>query len=54
MLTDIHTLYLEGHCDMYTDVLPYSGLFSWDANFHYFHGGGEGHEIFNPQMFPLT
>ena len=30
--------------------LPYSGLFSWGANFHYFRGQLTSHEIFHPRI----
>ena len=31
--------------------LPYSGLFSWGANFRYFRDSSTSHEIFHPQKF---
>ena len=30
--------------------LPYSGLFSWGANFRYFRGQPMSHEIFHPRI----
>ena len=29
--------------------IPYSGLFPWGTNFHYFRGSPGGHEIFHPR-----
>ena len=31
--------------------IPYSGLFSWGANFHYFRDSSTSHEIFHPRNF---
>ena len=35
---------------LYAVMLPYSGLFSWGANFRYFHGQPTSHKIFHPRI----
>ena len=34
------------------DRVPYSGLFSWGANFRYFRGSSACHENFHPRKYP--
>ena len=38
-------------CDCVGVYVPYSGLFSWGANFRYFRDSSTSHEIFHPRNF---